>query len=724
MARATSKKKKVDIVEKFDTRDVNDVLHEAMGAYSKAAIERHIPDGRDGLKPVQRRCIYTMYINNFVSTRQHVKVALAAGQVMALHPHGDSSIDSALVRLSQPWVYNTPFVDIEGNNGSIDGSPAAASRYIEGRLTKEAEIALDGIKEKAVKMIPNYDNTRKEPSVLPAHYPILFTNGASGMGVGISTNVAPHNPRELLKASELLNRKPEATLGEVMRIVKGPDFPTGGSIIDRDAIKRLYVTGKSSLPMRAKAEIEGQSIVITEIPFGNKITSGTVLESMWDAVEKHNLNGRVTNIQDEGENGQTRLVVYTKRGEDPQIILNILYKYSQLQANFSANHMMISNGTPKQTGLLEYLHQFLDFKREVVRNIYNNELENKSERLHIVEGFIRAVSIIDKVVALIRKSSGRADSIEKLQKTHKFTEAQATAIVSMRLHQLSNQDITELKKEEKELNDRIKWINGVLNDDTKFTEEISRQLNETANHFSGYKRKTIIDVEAEEIVVDATDLVRDQETIVVVKPTGAQRMSKTVYTNNKDSYKGEVIATFDTSTSKAVVMLTKNGRVIQRLANDLENSSIKNDVDDIRRSTSTFKSDDEIVGSVVFDVDDVENLGLSVVSITKLGQVKHSPLNKSLFVFTQKGYMTRTGAYNGLKLEGDEVIFHGIVKTEDVPKISVTLKRNSGGRKSAVHFKDYREQGATGSGASAMKITKEGDYVEVVNHNIDKYLVK
>lgn len=722
---ATRRKKKVEpvIKEEFRAEDITEHLPEAMAAYSKAAIERHIPDVRDGLKPVQRRILYTMFKNGYASNSKHVKVARAVGATMVFHPHGDSSIDKALSRLSQDWVFNTPLVDIEGNKGSIDGSEAAAARYIECRLTPEAELILHGIKEHAVTMIPNYDNTEPEPDVLPAHYPVAFTNGATGMGVGISTNIAPHNPRELLTAAEMINRKPETTLGEAMRSVKGPDFPTGGSIIDRDAVKTLYTTGKASIPMRATAVIEGQTIYITEIPYGEKITSGTVLASMIDTAEKHNLIGRITTIQDESEDGNLKLAVHTKRGEDPEVILNILYKFSLLQANFSANHMVISNGKPMRVGLIDYLKKFLDFKREIVRNIYNNELDKKSARLHLVEGFIHAVSIIDKVVALIRKSSGRADSIEKLMKNHKFSEPQAVAIVSMRLHQLSNKDIKELEQEKDELNERIDWLNDVLNDDDKFTEEISRQLKETISHFSSHKRKTVIDTAAEEIVVDATDLVKAQKVMVVVKPSGAQRMSSAVYNNNKDNYKGTVLNSFDTSTDKGIIMFTRDGRTIQRLVDDLENSSIRNDLDDIRRSTSTFKSSDEIIGAVTFDIDNADDMGLSVISVTAKGQVKHSPVNKSLFAYTQKGYMTRTNTYNGLKLQGDEVILQGVVKTEDVPKVSVTLKRKGGGRKKAVHFKEIKEQGATGSGTNALKVVADDDYVEVVNSNIDNYLV-
>lgn len=695
--------------EDYNYLELSDVLSATMSRYSKAAILRQIPDVRDGMKPVHRRILHTMSANNWSPTAKHTKMAKVVGAVLAYHPHGDSSVFDAAVPMSQPWSANVPYLDIDGNNGSpLNTNDWAASRYIEGRLSKNISLLTDGMKENAVKFIPNYDNTEKEPVVMNAQYPALLTNGSEGMAVGFSTNIEPHSPVELLKAAELLNRKPDSTLSDLMRFVKGPDLPTGGVVLDREGIKDIYKRGYGKFVIRGKVETDKNVIKITELPY--TVTRSALLDSIANALANSPVGNQVKSFDDEtlGEEDYCNIVIELNKTADVENFVNFLYKKTKLQVNFNANHYAIIDKTPQLFSLQEYLEHFLQFRRECTRNQYEFEQDKKQKRLHIVEGFIKMIStdVTEKVIQEIKKAKGtREDAAQRIEKFG-FSNEQALAIVSIQLYRLNAQDLDRFLKEESDLHDRLDFLEKVLTDDEEFTKEISRLLKETIKHFKNYKRKTELEAEIEEIDVQESDFIESTDVVVVVKPDGVQRMSSKVYQNNKDKFKGDVSAVVDSNTIMGVGMFTRKGRFMQRMVHEIEHESIINPVDDLHKTVSTFKYDDDIIYATEFPIG--KDTGLEVVSVTARGQVKRQKLDSSFLAFTQKGYLTRSTSYNGLKVDGDEVIYVKVLPSEEVDKLELRATKNGKGRATIIRFKEISIQGAAGSGVRKVN-TKPGD---------------
>lgn len=728
MATRARKKKQEDTTSSFATEEFLHVVSENnvednMLTYSEAAIKRMIPDVRDGLIPVHRRILHTMKTDaKLSSTSKHMKVAKVSGLTMGYHPHGDSSISAALTVLSQPWVNYLPLTDVEGNNGSTSRTgDYSAPRYIECRLSPYAELNMEGMNRNAVDMVPNYDNTAKEPSVLPAQVPMLFTNGTAGsqkMAVGFSTNIPPHNPVELLRAAELVNRRKRVTLREVMELVPAPDLPTGNIIMDTEGLEDMYTTGKGKFTVRAKVEIEDKDIIITEVPYG--VTRSVLIKSISQSLLNNKLENQVKEIVDETIEEDIRIVINCERKSDPQNIVNFLYKRSQLQNNFNAHILSIVDGKPQMLGLMEYLQHFLDFRKETLRRMYTFDREKMENRQHLVEGFITMIDISDQVIAEIKKSNGKADAAAKISKKFGFSERQADAIVSMQLYRISNQDLMTLKKELEGLVKDIAHLTNILDNEKEFTKETSRVLKETIKRLGDQPRRSEISGKSSDVEVDQSSLVQKQDVVVVATPDGIQRMSRQVFDNNIADHKQPIVAAFDTDTTRGVVMLTKRGLAMQRVVDEVGNQSIRNQPEDLRKQVSTFGADDEIVKCYQFDMDTAAK-DLTVISVSALGQVKRSVLGNSFLAFTQKGYLTRTKPYNGLKLDGDHVIYVAVVPSEKVDEVSFSLKRKSGGRVTKVEMKDYKDQGATGSGVNAVKITKPNDSVMITTTNCDQF---
>lgn len=732
---ATRKKKtqaKEQIQEVFTHASATDILEDAMERYSKTVIaSRAIPDIRDGLKPVSRRSVYVMGNMGLNSKAKHKKTATVTGQVMGFHPHGDSSISDNIAQISRDWIYNTPLVSISGNNGGYDGDAAASPRYTECRLTRPSELLLEDIKNDAVDMVPTYDNETVEPTVLPAKWPVLFVNGANGIAVGTSTNLPPHNPLEMLKAADYINKHPNAKLDKIMEFVPGPDFPTGGTIVGKEGIRKMYETGKGKFITRGSADIRGKEIHITEIPYGTKINKKTLIESLGKAIVSNNLESQVKSIEDGSEGEEIDIVVTLNKANTAKTILNLLYQDSELESNFTANNTAISHGKPVVLPLIDYLKEFVDFRRETITRIYTHELGVKKERLHIVEGFIKMIDIADRVIAVIKKAHGKTASIEaildesKRDKKFDFSRKQAEAIASMRLYQINAQDLEALQEEEKELNSRINWLEGVLSDDKEMTKEISRQLKETMKDFKDCERKSDIVDEVEEVVVNKADLITPVDVITVVRPYGVQRMTKQVYENNVDDAK-EVVCAMENSTDQVVALFTRSGLVMQRIVDEIENNSIRNEATPLSRTVSTFKSDDEIIHAVTCDLKEQDEKNLMVLSVTKMGQVKVSPLADSFLAFTQKGYLTRTRAYNGLKnaSKGDEIIAVHVFPKDVLGEVEFSVRKKSGVRRvTKVNAGDINIQGYSGSGARVLSM-KPGEKIVITTSNFDKYEVK
>lgn len=701
--------------EDFNYIELSEVLSASMSRYAKASILRAIPDVRDGLKPVHRRVIHTMNTNRWLPNTKHTKMAKVVGAVLAYHPHGDTSVFEAAVPMSQPWSNNVCYLDIDGNNGSpLNNGDWAEPRYIEGRLSSNISLLTSGLKENAVQFVPNYDDTEEEPVVLNAKYPALMTNGSLGQGVGFSTKIAPHNPVELLKAAELLNRKPDTTLSGLMRFVKGPDFPTGGIAIGKEEMKKVYQTGRGVFYIRGRVEIDKNVITITEMPFDEKITRSALIKSIATALSDSPVGAQVKSFNDEtlGDDDYCKIVIELDKKANVENFVNFLYEKTALQVKFHANQNAIINREPRLFGLKDYLEQFLDFRRECTRRQYTFEKEKKEARLHIVEGFIKLIStdITDKVVQEIKQSKGTREDAAKAIEKFGFSSAQALAIVAIQLYRLNSQDLERFEKEAAELNERLDFLRNVLENEEAFTEEISRLLKETQKELSWCKRKTEILDEVEKVTVDETDFIEAVDTVVVVKPDGVQRMTSLVYNNNKDKFKGEVTAVLDTDTTKGIALFTRNGQFMQRMAHEVENNSIVNPAEDLHKTVKTFKYDDDIIYSTTFDIG--QDTGLEVVSVTAKGQVKRAKLDSSFFAFTQKGYLTRSRDYNGLKIEGDEVIFVDVRPTEEVEKMTLRIVKNNQSRGTLVNCSELNVQGTSGSGVRKINV-KPGDTLRV-----------
>ena len=709
-------------LEEYKHEIASDNINDNMLIYSGAAIMRMIPDARDGLIPVQRRVLHTMKKDaKLTDSSKHMKVAKVAGLVLGYHPHGDQSVSDALMRMSQEWNYCLPLTDVAGNKGTaLTSNNWAASRYVECRLTPYSELMLKNMNKNAVDMVPNYDNTAMEPTVLPTEIPLLFTNGTSGnskIAVGFSTDIPPHNPIELLTAAEEQNRKPNITLEKLLEIVKGPDLPTGNTLLGLEELEKIYSKGYGKFVIRAQATIEDKDIIIDEIPYGTM--RKPLIDAMIKAISSNNIETQVKSIEDEtigNDDGteNTRIVVSCEKNSDPDNILKFLYKKTDLQKNYNCRMLAIVDGKPQFLSLKDYLEIFLDFRRETTRRVYNFDLQKNKDRLHIVDGFLKMIDIAEDVIKTIKESNGKQDSAAQISKLYGFTPVQAEAIVSMQLYRISNQDLQALQKEKTQLEKEIERLDKILNDDKAFKREISKLLKKTIKDLGDIPRKSKIDKETDtDVEVKTTNLINEQDVMVVVTHNGIQRMTQQVYDNNKDKVDSStIVSVFDAKTTDGVMMLTKNGLAMQRIIHEVENQSIRNDPEDLHRQAATFKADDEIIYSVPFNMSNIKDLDLTIVSVTAKGQVKRSPLNASLLAFTQKGYLTRTKPYNGLKVKGDEVIWVKVVPEEEANNMKLRLTRNGKGRATIVDVKELSTQGASGSGTRALTV-KDGVQLQV-----------
>ncbi|MBQ1566486.1 MAG: DNA topoisomerase IV subunit A [Erysipelotrichaceae bacterium] len=532
-----AKRKKEEIVENFLNETLDDIMSDRFGSYSKYIIqERALPDARDGLKPVQRRILYSMYIDGNTFDKPHRKSAKTVGSVMGtFHPHGDSSIYEAMVRMSQDWKINQPLIDMHGNNGSIDDDPPAAMRYTEARLAKNAELLLDDIDYDSVAMTNNYDDTHLEPTVLPARYPLLLVNGSTGIASGYATNIAPHNINEVVDATIYRLTYPECSLDELMQFIKGPDFPTGGIVQGKQQIREVFETGKGKVVVRSKCEIvegkTGDSIVISEIPY--EVVKSSLVKKISDILLSKDIDG-IADVRDESGRAGLRIVVECKKDANTQQILNYLYKNTDLQINYSYNNVAIVNHKPVLMSLTDALDAFIEHRRQVVLNRSKYLLEKKKARLHIIEGLIKAISILDDVIALIRKSKDKKDAKEKLKEAFLFTEEQAEAIVSLRLYRLSSTDITILQEENKTLKKEISELNAIIKSREVLDSVLINELKEV-NELEKHPRKTVIEDEVSEIVFDKMAMIANEACYISLSRDGyLKRFSERAFNANEN----------------------------------------------------------------------------------------------------------------------------------------------------------------------------------------------
>jgi len=555
-------------------------------------IGRALPDVRDGLKPVHRRILYAMHDMGLLHNRKHSKCAGVVGELLKkYHPHGDGAVYDALVRLAQPWSMRYPLIDGQGNFGSVDGDPPAAYRYTECRITRIAEEMLVDIDKDAVDFVPNFDEVTTEPTVLPARIPNLLINGANGIAVGMATNIPPHNLTEIVDATITLVNNPQAKLPEILKFVQGPDFPTAGIIHGRGGILEAYKTGRGRFMMRAKAAIENltrekQAIVVTEIPF--QVNKARLVERIADLVNNKTLDD-ISDIRDESDREGMRIVIELKRGAEPQITLNQLFKHTQMQESFSMILLAIVHGQPREMGLIQAIQHFIDHRVEVVRRRTAYLLAKAQEREHILEGYLTALDHLDNVIAIIRASANRAEARDnlvayfggkkidintsgrapKLDPEKPFTAKQADAILELQLHRLTKLSIDEISNELKETRERIAEYQSILGSEKKLRGVIVKELEEIKQQY-GDERRTVIEDEAAEIHLE--DLIADEQVAVTVSHSGylkrtpistyrMQRRGGVGRTGMKTRDEDFVEHLFVASTHAYILIFTNTGRV-------------------------------------------------------------------------------------------------------------------------------------------------------------------
>lgn len=559
--------KKQTIEEHILHDNLEDIMSDRFARYSKYIIqERALPDARDGLKPVQRRILYAMYEDGNTFNKPYRKSAKTVGNVIGnYHPHGDSSVYEAMVRLSQNWKITNPLVDMQGNNGSIDDDPAAAMRYTEARLSEISSYLLEDIDKDTVEWAPNFSDEKLEPTVLPARYPNLLTNGITGIASGYATNIPPHNLNEVVDACIYRIQHANCTLEELMQFVKGPDFPTGGIVMGLDGIKQAFQTGRGKVMVRSKVRIEQtrtiQQIVIYEIPYD------VVKSQMVKKIDEIRLNKKIDgllDVRDESDRTGLRVVIDVKKDIDTEQILNYLYKNTDLQVSYNYNMIAIVDKAPVQMSLADSLDAFIKHREDVVLKRSKFDYEQKSKRAHIVDGLIRAVSIMDEIIHLIRQSKNKADAKKNLIARFDFSEQQAEAIVTMRLYRLTNTDVKELKQEQSLLKKEMKRLHAILTDVNTLHQVLIEELEEI-NAKIHTPRLSEIQAKVQEIVIDKRAMVADEMVMVPITRDGyikkvsmrSYNASNTDPTGMKDS--DSVLAYGSCSTLDTLLFFTNRG---------------------------------------------------------------------------------------------------------------------------------------------------------------------
>ena len=619
-----------DIVQKIYDYSLEDIMSDRFGKYSKYIIQdRAIPDVRDGLKPVQRRILYAMYKMRLTNDKPYVKSARSVGETMGkYHPHGDTSIYDAMVRMSQSWKNNHILLDMRGNNGSIDGDSAAASRYTEARLAKISNELLRDIDKDTVKWAPNYDDKFLEPTVLPARFPNLLVNGATGISAGYATNIPPHNLGEVIDATIKLIDDENASLDEIMQLVKGPDFPTGGIIEGINGIKDAYEKGRGKIIVKSKVAIETtkgkKQIVITEIPY--EVNKSLLVKKIDDIRIDKKIDG-IAEVRDESDKDGLRIAIDLKKEADSTLILNYLLKNTELQTSYNFNMVSIVNRRPRLLGIREMLKAYISHQVEVVTRRTIFDLEHAKTRLHIVEGFIKALSILDEVIKTIRASKNKSDAENNLVREFGFTEAQAEAIVTLQLYRLSNTDVTALEEEYKNLNIIIKGLTKILEDKASLMKVIKDELTKIKEEY-GKPRITSVKEKITEIKIDTVDLIPKEEVIVVVTKEGyVKRVSKRSYSASEENTllkEGDyIVGIYEMSTLDTVLLFTDLGNYLYVPVYEIPDSKWKEMGKHISNIIS-IKSDENIIGSVpVYDFEKEEYITI----FTKLGMIKRTKIS-------------------------------------------------------------------------------------------------
>ena len=651
---------------------LEDIMGERFGRYSKYIIQdRALPDIRDGLKPVQRRILYSMNKDGNTFDKSYRKSAKSVGNIMGnFHPHGDSSIYDAMVRMSQDWKNREILVEMHGNNGSMDGDPPAAMRYTEARLSEMAGYLLQDIEKDTVPFAWNFDDTEKEPTVLPAAFPNLLVNGATGISAGYATDIPPHNLAEVIDAVIYMIDHPSAKVDKLMEFLPGPDFPTGAIVQGRDEIKKAYETGKGRVVVRSRTEIEKlkggkEQIVITEIPY--EVNKATLVKDI-DKIRVNNKVAGIAEVRDESDRDGLRIAIELKKDANTDLILNYLFKYTDLQVNYNFNMVAIDNFTPRLVGIVPILTSYIAHRREIILARSRFDKAKAEKRLHIVEGLIRVLSILDEVIALIRASENKADAKENLKVSYDFTEEQAEAIVTLQLYRLTNTDVVVLEEEEAELREKIAMLAAIIGDERTMYNLMKRELRDVKKKFGNPRLSELQDT-ANAIEIDTASLIVEEETYVSVTRSGyIKRTSPRSFSASTLEEMGKrdddrLIFVSPAKTTQHLLIFTSLGNVIYRPVHELSDIRWKEIGEHLSQTISNFDTKEEVIYTELLDSFEEG----TYFAATKLGQIKR--VERKEFS-PWRTYKSKSVKYAKLKDETDQIVAVTPIKLDDVLLIS------------------------------------------------------
>lgn len=678
-------------------------MGERFGRYSKYIIqERALPDIRDGLKPVQRRILYSMNKDGNTFDKGYRKSAKSVGNIMGnFHPHGDSSIYDAMVRMSQDWKNREILVEMHGNNGSMDGDPPAAMRYTEARLSEMAGYLLEDIDKNTVPFAWNFDDTEKEPTVLPAAFPNLLVNGATGISAGYATDIPPHNLAEVIDATVYMIDHPSAKVDKLMEFLPGPDFPTGAIIQGRDEIKKAYETGKGRVVVRSKTEIEKlkggkEQIFVTEIPY--EINKAVLVKKI-DDVRVNNKVAGIAEVRDESDRDGLRIAIELKKDANTELILNYLFKYTDLQINYNFNMVAIDHFTPQQVGLVPILTSYIAHRKEIILSRSRFDKAKAEKRLHIVEGLIRVISILDDVIALIRASENKADAKENLKVSYDFTEEQAEAIVTLQLYRLTNTDVVILEEEQAELREKIAMLAAIIGDERTMYNLMKRELREVKKKFGNPRLSELQDT-ANAIEIDTASLIVEEDTYVSVTRSGyIKRTSPRSFNSSALEEIGKrdddrLVFVSPAKTTQHLLIFTSLGNVIYRPVHELSDIRWKEIGEHLSQTITNFDTKEEVLYTEIVDTFEQG----TYFAATKLGQIKR--VERSEFS-PWRTYKSKSLKFAKLKNADDQVVAIAPIMLDDVMLVT------KNGYALRFNIEEVPVVGAKAAGVKAINLKKD-----------------
>ena len=701
-----------EIINRIHDYSLEEIMGDRFGRYAKAIIQdRAIPDVRDGLKPVQRRILYGMFHERNTFDKPYRKSAKTVGSIMGnFHPHGDSSIYDAMVRMSQWWKQNTPYIDMQGNNGSMDGDSAAAMRYTEARLSKISNELLKDIYKNTVVWAPNFDDTEMEPTVLPAKFPNLLVNGSTGISAGYATNIPTHNLGEVIDATIKRIESPNCRLETILDIIKGPDFPTGGIACGKKGIHDALETGKGKVIVKSKIEFEKErgkeSIIITEIPF--EVNKASLVKKIDDIRIDKKIDG-IQEVRDESDREGLRIAIDLKKDANRELIINYLLKNTELQISYNYNMVAIVNRRPMTLGVIQILDAYIEHQKEVITKRTQFDLDTFKHEYHITEGLIKALSILDEVIKTIRASKNKSDAKDNLVKQFDFTEIQAEAIVTLQLYRLTNTDVVALQEKMRDLKIIIAGLEEILNDPEKLKDVMKDELRKVKKEYAT-PRKTEIQEEVEEIKIDSTQMINKEDCIVCVTNEGyVKRVSTRSYNKDEDTLLKEgdyLVGLYKLSTLDTLLIFTNLGNYLYVPVYEIPEAKWK---ELGKHISNIIKLDplESIVGCVSvtnFDTDDY------ITMFTKNGMVKRSMLSD----FKVSRYSKPITA---IKLKDDDVVTN--IESNKGNYIFITTSNGFGLR---YNISEVAPVGLRAAGVKAVSLKND---TVVVGHvmNEEEYLV-